>query len=364
MVTWVQPSVTVNRAVTTTLLGIGQILTVARLIVRYRARRMWLDDAWAFVALICAFMLLVGMWIRTDVPGEGPLHQPRSARVVAYWMVVLSFTNTLWAARMSIIFSVIRLVPPMMRLRRISNISAILFLLMWIGLLIQKTYICAENKSWYQRDPPQCRLGQGVAINELVTDAISDVLLAVIPIRLLKGVTLMKDQRKMLYIIFGSSLLITLVSIVHAVFVLGPTGLLEAITAQAQAATALIVADIGVLGSLLYRRVRRGRQGFDTKPYTYEFSVNTDASIHMRRVPRSLGAANTTHLQFTDDPEAYTTFSHPDDQNTERMHSLPDSKNAKDTKSTERLGSSRQSVDAGQRGRDPLNTDKQGPVVL
>ncbi|KAK1224183.1 hypothetical protein PQX77_012923 [Marasmius sp. AFHP31] len=58
-----------------------------RLVVRYRTRRIWLDDAWAFVALVCSFMLLVGMWIRTDLPGRGPLNQPRSTRVVAYWYV-------------------------------------------------------------------------------------------------------------------------------------------------------------------------------------------------------------------------------------------------------------------------------------
>ncbi|KAG7091451.1 hypothetical protein E1B28_010485 [Marasmius oreades] len=313
MVHWVQPTTTTNRVVSTLLLGIGQLLTIARLVVRYRSRRMWLDDAWAFVALVCAFMLLIGMWIRTDVPGTGPLNQPRDARVVAYWMVALSFTNTLWASRMSIIFAVIRLIPPMMRLRRISNISAVLFILMWIGLIIQKSYICVSDKSWYQHAVPQCRLGHGVAINELITDAISDLLLAAIPIRLLQGVSLQSDQRKMLYVIFGSSLLITLVSIVHAVFVLGPSGLLEAVTAQAQAATALIVADIGVLGSLAYRRVRQGFRDFDSKPYTYELSIHTNASIHLHRVPR--GTTHSTRLQFAGDPELYS-WSNQDDHDT------------------------------------------------
>ncbi|KAK1224184.1 hypothetical protein PQX77_012924 [Marasmius sp. AFHP31] len=120
----------------------------------------------------------------------------------------------------------------------------------------------------------------------------------------------------MLYIVFGSSLLITVVSIIHAIFVLGPAGLLEAITAQAQAATALIVADMGVLGSLVYRRIRKGRQDFDSKPYTYEFSVHTNASIHMRRVPRRPIDTNATHLQFNNNLDDYqfTTSYNPDDQ--------------------------------------------------
>ncbi|KAG7091448.1 hypothetical protein E1B28_010482 [Marasmius oreades] len=304
MVHWVQPSTTVNRAVMTPILGIGQLLTITRLVVRYRSKRMWLDDAWAALALVCSFMLLTAMWIRTDMPGVGPLNQPREVRIVAYWMGALSFTNTLWASRMSIIFSVIRLIPPMMRLRRISNISAVLFILMWIGLLIQKTYICASNKYWYQRADPMCRLGHGVATNEIITDSISDILLAVIPIRLLHGVSLQSDQRKMLYIIFGSSLLITLVSAVHAIFVFGPSGRLEAITAQAQAATAIIVADVGVLGSLAYRRIRKGLRDFDSKPYSYEFSLHTNTSIHMHRVLQ--GTARSTQPQFARDPELYS----------------------------------------------------------
>ncbi|KAF9262539.1 hypothetical protein L218DRAFT_928906 [Marasmius fiardii PR-910] len=290
-------------------------MTMGRLIVRYRTRRMWLDDAWVFVALVCSLMLLVGMWIRTDVPGTGPLNQPREVRVIAYWMVALSFTSTLWAARMGIIFSVIRLIPPMMGLRRISNISAVLFILMWMGLIAQKSYICSVNNSWNRNPVPQCHLGHGIAINELITDAVSDFLLAAIPIRLLKGVSLMSDQRKMLYIIFGSSLLITLVSIIHAIFVLGPSGLLEAITAQAQAATALIVANLGVLGSLVYRRVRRSVRGFDTKPFTYEFTVQTGASVHMRRIP--LTTTHSTRLQFADDPELHSsTMGDHDDNDT------------------------------------------------
>ncbi|KAF8916823.1 hypothetical protein CPB85DRAFT_253830 [Mucidula mucida] len=144
-------------------------------------------------------------------------------------MVALNFTNTLWASRMSIIFAVIRLIPTQMRLRQITNSFAVLFGLMWIGLLIQKVYVCASDKYWYHLPKPQCHLGHGVAAMEL-----ANVALAVIPIYLLRDITLVKSHRKMLIVIFSSSLLVTLTSIIHAVYVLGPTGLLEAMTAQAE----------------------------------------------------------------------------------------------------------------------------------
>jgi hypothetical protein len=71
----------------------------------------------------------------------------------------------------------------------------------------------------------------------------------------------------MLIVIFAACLLTTLVSIVHAVLLLGPGGSLEGVTVQAevslfydtkpgihdflQAATALFVANVGVLVSFL-----------------------------------------------------------------------------------------------------------------
>ncbi|KAJ4495228.1 hypothetical protein C8R41DRAFT_298145 [Lentinula lateritia] len=179
-------------------------------------------------------LLLIAMWIRTDTPGLGPLDESHSARIVAYWLVSISFTCTLWSARISLIFSVIRLIPPLFVLRRVSEWMAITFFLMWAGSLIQKTYICASDRSWYQLSAPQCHLGTDVAIVELVTDLFADVVLAAIPIRLLAGVGLSPDKRRMLYMMFCASLLTSMVSIIHAVFLLGPSGLLEAITAQAE----------------------------------------------------------------------------------------------------------------------------------
>ncbi|KAF5353027.1 hypothetical protein D9757_011870 [Collybiopsis confluens] len=90
----------------------------------------------------------------------------------------------------------------------------------------------------------------------------------------------------MLLIMFGASLLISAVSIIHAVFLLGPSGLLEAITAQAESGTALIVANLGILSPYAYRYFRNG-QDFDTRPYTYYHSFGTDGEVRMRRLPRT-----------------------------------------------------------------------------
>ncbi|GAW06002.1 hypothetical protein LENED_007894 [Lentinula edodes] len=279
MVQWVQPSSTTNRIVTTILLGIAQILTLFRINIRRRANRLWWDDAWALLTMFLSQLLLIAMWIRTDTPGLGPLDESHSARIVAYWLVSISFTCTLWSARISLIFSVIRLIPPLFVLRRVSEWMAVIF------------FLISTMSSWHGRR------------NRRAPDLFADVVLAVIPIRLLAGVGLSPDKRRMLYMMFCASLLTSMVSIIHAVFLLGPSGLLEAITAQAEAGTALMVANVGVLSPYVYRLMKNG-QDFDSQPYTYYPSFHSNGEVHMRRIPRTPSRTAASSVRFHSETQA------------------------------------------------------------
>lgn len=123
-----------------------------------------------------------------SILGVGPLDEPRQTRVIAYWVMIMNFTNVLWygscsgfrhlyifirfrSARMSILFSVIRVIPPMIALRRTAYMSAILFGLMWISLHVLKAYICGRNTRWeYQTKAGQsCHVGRPDGILELAS---------------------------------------------------------------------------------------------------------------------------------------------------------------------------------------------------
>lgn len=71
---------------------------------------------------------------------------------------------------MSILYSAIRIIPPMMALRRFAYGCAALFGCMWAALMIQKLYICAHDESWELQKAPQCHLGESVGIMELVSE--------------------------------------------------------------------------------------------------------------------------------------------------------------------------------------------------
>ncbi|KAJ7364586.1 hypothetical protein DFH08DRAFT_839592, partial [Mycena albidolilacea] len=230
MVVWVQPTNTTKRIVTTTLLGIAMLTTLFRLRTRIRTRRFWLDDVWAIVALLFSIMLLVAMWLRT-IPSSS-----RETLIICYWILSFGFISTLWASRMSVIFSVVRVIPHDNRskLRKITNCLAAIFAVFWIGLMIQVANVCGANKSWYKFAKPQCRLGDGVAAFELTSDVFADVTLAILPIVLTRNSLVPAAQRKMLYVIFAASLLTTIASIVHAIFLIGPSGSLEGTAAHAR----------------------------------------------------------------------------------------------------------------------------------
>lgn len=73
------------------------------------------------------------------------------------------------AARMSILCSIIRLIPYMMKMRIYAYMSVVLFGLMWTALVTLKLAICETNDAWKNLPGVQCVLGPSVAGLELAS---------------------------------------------------------------------------------------------------------------------------------------------------------------------------------------------------
>ncbi|EIM92700.1 uncharacterized protein STEHIDRAFT_107124 [Stereum hirsutum FP-91666 SS1] len=217
------------------------------------AVRRW-DDAFAAISLVLTIVLIVAVWIRTDTPDVGPLHQPAHTRIIAYWLANISFTLTLWAARLSMLTALIRIIPVQFRLHQLAKWSAGLFVAFVIALLAQKIPRCIRTApQWTVLAKPQCHLGIDVGILELCTDIVGDIILIIIPLRLLWGLSVSRTRYRLLMAIFCASVFTTIVSVIHGVFVLGPSGLLEAITANVEAAVSVIVSNLALLVTAIYR---------------------------------------------------------------------------------------------------------------
>lgn len=132
------------------------------------------------------------------------------------------------------LFSIIRITPSLLTVARYTRLLIAFFASMWAALLLQKTILCGTDRSWYHEAKPQCHLGNRVGFFELSTDFVADLILLVLPIRLLMSVSTPFAQRKMLVAVFSASILTTLTSVVHAYYLVQHAGLVEALTANVE----------------------------------------------------------------------------------------------------------------------------------
>ena len=192
--------------------ALGIALTSLRLYYRHTRRHLGWDDAWAAFCMFCAFFLTAGAWTRSDTPRTfccymtshmplgclipaltevGPFHHGPRVRILGYYMLNVAFTCVLWcvfqfidilstadvqrvcsihrSARLSILFSIIRLIPYLMRLRVYANMAAVLFGCMWVALIILKITVCETRPEWKQTQGVQCVLGPAVGGVELAS---------------------------------------------------------------------------------------------------------------------------------------------------------------------------------------------------
>ncbi|RPD65695.1 hypothetical protein L226DRAFT_543154 [Lentinus tigrinus ALCF2SS1-7] len=241
------------RILATALPGIGVALTSLRLYYRWTRRHLGWDDAWAALNIVCAIFLCAGAWTRSDTPAVGPFHHGTRVRIIGYYMLNVAFTCVLWTSRMSILFSIIRLIPYMMRMRYWAYFFAVLFGLMWAALIILKVAICETDTAWKKSAGVQCVLGPAVGGVELATDFLADIILVLMPIRLLWRISLSPARRSLLTGIFSASMFTTIVSIVHGVYVFSHNRNAEGIWAHVLASTAMIVCNLAVLVTWLMR---------------------------------------------------------------------------------------------------------------
>ena len=149
---------------------------------------------------------------------EHPTDLPRLDRIAAYYLMAVTFYTVIWSARISILFSIIRIDPdPVMR-HRLKWLAAA-FLAAVGGLFFQLFWTCEHIHGWKNKASPQCPLPKGVAIFQLISafvsfflgastylrgslsaaDILADLSLILLPLRLIRGI---KDKRLRWRLIF------------------------------------------------------------------------------------------------------------------------------------------------------------------
>jgi hypothetical protein len=139
------------------------------------------------------------------------------------------------------------------RFRQYLIYTAGVFLLTWAILFAQVWWVCETDTSWKNVPYTQCTLGQNVAIAQVITDVLSDLILVLAPVGLVWKIRLTKFQKFRIAAIFSTTIITTAVSLYHAHAVLRKGGLQEALAATVQDSVSLIVANLSVIITLIFR---------------------------------------------------------------------------------------------------------------
>ncbi|KIK61435.1 hypothetical protein GYMLUDRAFT_243609 [Collybiopsis luxurians FD-317 M1] len=228
---------------------------------------------------------MLAAYFLADYSKPPPTLRARQNKIIQEWMLTTSYPSAVWCARLSLLLSIVRLIPPIFPLRRISEGTAIGFLLMWISMLVVKIYACVSNLSWYHQPIPACRLGGQLAvmIYQAVAFLLADVILAAIPLRLLHHISLEGKKRRMLILMFSVNLLTSAITLVRTILIVNQSWILASIMCEVEVATTLIAANLAVLTPYIYR-LFNPEGDFDSEPCRYYRSVQLDGSIRLRRV--------------------------------------------------------------------------------
>ncbi|KZT00888.1 uncharacterized protein LAESUDRAFT_687446 [Laetiporus sulphureus 93-53] len=230
---------------------IGILLTTFRLYERTIQRRLWWDDAVAAVTLVLAIIFTVTdeLLVRLrEYPGEFS----QDTKIHLYYMGAIFYYLVTWGAKVSILFTIIRLLLPG-RFRRTLGLFTVAFLVAVSVLFAQVFWVCETEPAWKKEQPPQCDLGRNVAIAQVICDVTTDVVLIAAPVSLVWRVKLQRPQKIRIIAIFSTSIIMTAVSLYHADLVLRDAGISEDIAAVAQASVSLIVANLNVIVALIFR---------------------------------------------------------------------------------------------------------------
>ncbi|KAL0959903.1 hypothetical protein HGRIS_011569 [Hohenbuehelia grisea] len=281
---------------------VAMIITALRIIERIRTRKFGADDAFALLSAILLLIFVVGMFVHLDYPGLS-----RTTEIGLYYTLSEFFYAVLWTARLSILFSIVRIAPSLSMRRQLYFLAGTFFVC-WAVLFAQDFWTCEGDPAWKDSPLHQCVLGEKVAIAQLVTDVYADAALIAFPVRLLWNLRVSKGHRLRLLLIFSTSVITSIVSLVHAYYVLRVGGLEELVVAIVENAVSLIVCNSAVIVTTVLRFMKwGGEDDSPSKQETYAVSGNTyflkksSASAALNSIELGTRGTITTRVGYDED---------------------------------------------------------------
>ncbi|KAF9007187.1 hypothetical protein BDQ17DRAFT_1351566 [Cyathus striatus] len=219
------------------------VSTVFRLIYRARFRQLWWDDFWALLALINV-ILLFGAYLRSAF-GLPP------AWLSSFYLVMVTSRLALWASRLSVAVTVVRIIATGKSLFISKAVAAIFGL---IGIAI----IPSPGVNFLCRDKSII-----TGYTDLATSFFADFWLLGAPSYLLWKMKLKKRFYRLLQAIFATEILVLTTSVLHCVYILKKDPQVQGVISHFKVTISLIVCNLLFLVTYFYRLFRNGEESSD-----------------------------------------------------------------------------------------------------
>ncbi|KAF8997832.1 hypothetical protein BDQ17DRAFT_1362679 [Cyathus striatus] len=245
--------------ITSAICSAGAIIsTLYRLYIR--RSRLWADDGCALISMLALIVQVMAVFL--PVTGSDP-----KIGIARYYLMSVSFYIIVWGARLSMLFSIIRIDPNEVR-RMIMFIIAFIYFLVFIGLLSEHVSLCEAHPNWKKSEIPMCNIKRQIGISQLVADTTIDLILLIAPLRLF---IILHDKwlRNGLTIIFSTCIITTVVSLVHVVYIFLADGTKVVVSGLIENCVSLVVCNIPVILTACLK-LREYTSGYlDAKPPSF-----------------------------------------------------------------------------------------------
>ncbi|KAH0835726.1 hypothetical protein J3R83DRAFT_9549 [Lanmaoa asiatica] len=213
---------------TNVFVALGLLFTTWRIYFRLKIGRFWWEDAFAAILLVTGLCWNITNWICLSPDGL--------TSVVVSWVESIGFTCIVTLARMSLLFSIIRIIHGNPRLLKFTYACAAFFVALCLAQIVER-------------------------VRHFTTECISVLILDALPLCMLWKVKLPGRQRRMILSIFASSIVIAFAAVCRTVGQILNVLIVTSVGFRAEIALSIIVCNLLVGVTYTYRFLLRDNGG-------------------------------------------------------------------------------------------------------
>jgi len=261
-------------------------VTSVRVFLRWRKHVWWWDDFSALFGAVMMSSIVLGSFLLHNGP-------PANDGGLAYYFLLTGYFVPLCSARLSVLFTIIRITPWQAH-RRVLFGFACFFVFQCVFLIGQLLYLCEfVYTEWKTQDRTLCNHGDSLAATQIAFTLISDLWLVFSPFWILRNILVDSGLRSRILFIFSVSVVTMFSGLVHAIVSINHAGPLAAITGMVEVAVAQVVGSASVIIPVILRQFNRSDSSADDADIVFTIGESNRQQAARLDALRMSGMAST-----------------------------------------------------------------------